>query len=300
MTTSSTRPFSPLSFRFCLSVLLFCAIGVSGCSSKYGAQQTKINHYPDCYEPIAELRDSEYSVERSTVAGSVIGGLLGALGGYLATGKTSGAIAGAAVGAVGGGAVGHYSGKSSQEQKDDAALSDYAARLDVSTSNLDKTTAAARVARLCYERQFNVAVSEFKSGHINKEQFRSRYQEVASGLQEAAFILGENNRQNLQVAAQYQQAVDAEAERMGIPKQLLQAKTSNKTNSRTAVRDTNLSKAEQQHAAAKLKTSEGQQLAKAATEATKMEEALNDAQTEENQLRDRLAATRKAAEDLMS
>ena len=298
------------SARSVLAVLLLCAVGVTGCSSKYGAQKTSVNHYPDCYEPIAELRKSEYGVEKSAAAGAVVGGLLGAIGGYLATGKASGAAIGAAAGAAVGGAAGYYKGKTDQEQDDSVRLARYSEELDENISEMDKAAAGAKIARMCYERQFAVAVSEFKAGHITKDQFRSRYVEVSSGMEEAAFILGESNKYGTQVAGQYRQAVDAEAQRMGVPTQALNKKSTAKKPSGTKTASGSkqpakqqqppLTKAEERQASAKLKTDEGQQLSKLNEKARSMEDSVAAAQEEERQMRERLAATRKAAEDLMS
>lgn len=301
MSFSSTR--RPI--RLVVAMLLLCTVAVTGCSSKYGAQQTKVNHYPDCYDPIADLRKSEYGVEKSTATGAVLGGLLGALGGYLATGKAEGALIGGAAGAAAGGAAGYYHGKTTQDEEDRVRMAQYSAELDANISEIDKAAAAAKVARMCYERQFTVAASEFKAGHISKDQFNSRYTEVASGLEEAAFILGENNKYSEKVAGQYRQAVNAEAERMGVPQQALN-KNRNKpagSGSKTAAASKpqpKMTKAEERQAAQQLRTDEGQQLSKLNEKTENIEKSVEASQEEERQLRERLAATRKAAEDLMS
>ena len=306
---SASIPFSrsrrPV--RAIVAALLLCTVAVTGCSSKYGAQQTKVNHYPDCYDPIAELRKSEYGVEKSTAAGAVLGGLLGALGGYIATGKAEGAVIGAAAGAAVGAAGGYYQGKTSQDAEDQARMDQYSAELDANINEIDKSTAAAKVARMCYERQFAVAVSEFKAGHITKEQFNSRYTEVSSGLEEAAFILGENNKYSEKVAGQYRQAVNNEAERMGVPQQALNKKkkpaaSNANSGSKTAAAkpQPKMTKAEERQAAAQLNTDEGKQLSKLNEKTENIERSVEASQEEERLMRERLAATHKAAEDLMS
>ena len=37
-------------------LLLTGSLLLSGCASKYGAQQTKVNYYPQCYQPVSALR----------------------------------------------------------------------------------------------------------------------------------------------------------------------------------------------------------------------------------------------------
>ena len=78
-----------------IPMCLFLTAGllVSGCTSQYGAQKTKVNYYPQCYQPVNQLRQDENSTGKSTAAGAVGGALLGALIGGLATGKASGAVA---------------------------------------------------------------------------------------------------------------------------------------------------------------------------------------------------------------
>ena len=270
--------------RFLLIALLFSSVALTGCASKYGEQKTKAAYYPDCYQPIQELRKSEYAVAKSTAAGAVIGGVVGALTGLIASGgKGSGAAIGAATGAVAGGAVGYGVGKSKQSSEDSALLADYNSRLDGSIYESNKATAAARVARQCYERQFTVAVSEFKAKRLNKEQFNSRYQEVMSGLEEAATILGSANRNSAEIVTAYNRAIDQESEKRGVPAATVRASAKTKRSPAT------LSGAE-----------DGRELARMAEKTSQMEQASSAGQQEERLLRERLAATRQQAEDLMS
>ena len=40
-------------------MVCLCCLLATGCASKYGAQQTDVHYYPDCYQPIADLRKAE-------------------------------------------------------------------------------------------------------------------------------------------------------------------------------------------------------------------------------------------------
>ena len=87
--------------------LVFILVGgllFSGCTSRYGEQRTRVNYYPQCYEPVNQLRKDENSTGKSTAAGAAGGALLGALIGGLATGKVEGALAGAVAGGAAGAA----------------------------------------------------------------------------------------------------------------------------------------------------------------------------------------------------
>lgn len=267
-----------------LSILLACAMLASGCTSRYGTQTTQVNHYSDCYAPINELRKNEFAVQKGVAAGAIGGALLGALIGYAATGKGSGAAAGAAVGGVAGGTAGGLYSSHQKDQSDAARLADYNARLDGNIREVDKATAAAKVARQCYERQFNAAAKEYKAGHITREQFNSRYREVVSGLEEAANILGETNRNSSEVVTAYNKAVEEEKRKQSAPAS--STRTARSRSSRTT--------------AASNKAEEEQQLSRMAERTSKMEKSVSAAEQEERMLRERLAATHKQAQDLMS
>lgn len=282
--------------RLLLCFMLALSVLATGCaSSKYGPQTTKVSYYPDCYQPIADLRQAEHAVAKSTAGGAAIGALVGAVGGYLASGgKASGALIGAGAGAVVGGAVGYAKGSSDQEKDDAARLAEYTSRIDGDISNLDRATAAAKVARQCYDRQFTVAVSEFKAGHLTKDQFKDRYTEVSSGMDEAARIVGQTSTESAQVATQYRQAVDQEANRLGVPKEQLGPKPvpTKQASTRKPVKTAPVS--------AKLDTDEGKQLSKLADKSAAMDKSVEDAKNEEAALRDRMAAMQRQSQDLMS
>ena len=70
-----------------LVVAVACIALLGDCASKYGAQTTQVNYYPQCYSPVAQLRADEDRVNNSTAGGAAGGALLGALIGGLATGK---------------------------------------------------------------------------------------------------------------------------------------------------------------------------------------------------------------------
>jgi hypothetical protein len=198
----------PLFPRIAACIFLLPALSLSGCASKYGEQTTQVRYYPDCYSPINDLRASEFAVVKSAGAGAAIGAVLGALIGYAATGKASGAAAGAALGGTAGGGAGAAYGSHKSSQEERAALDEYNARLDGNIREIDRASAAAKVARQCYSRQFTTAASEFKAGHISKDQFNDRYLEVVQGLEETANILGDAGKNGTLLADEYNRALN--------------------------------------------------------------------------------------------
>lgn len=186
MQRSAASPvFSKQSAVFLLTLCLLSA----GCASKYGPQLTQANYYPQCYRPVAELRQDESSVNTSTGVGTAGGALLGALIGGLASGKWEGAAVGAVAGAAVGAVAGHAYGTSRQRSQDREKLATYLRQIDGETAGMNRASAAAKVAIQCYDRQFKEAAAALKTGRITRQDFTDRYTEIRSGLEETSRIL---------------------------------------------------------------------------------------------------------------
>ncbi|MEG2172662.1 MAG: glycine zipper domain-containing protein [Desulfovibrionaceae bacterium] len=190
-----------------LALLCFVA---TGCTSKYGPQMTQVNYYPQCYQPISELRQDENSAGTSTAVGAGVGVLLGALIGGLATGKAEGAVVGAVAGGATGAVAGNVYGKNQQAKTDQQKVNSYLQQLDGESANMDRATAAAKVATKCYDRQFQQAAAEFKNGSMTRQDFTNRYTEIRSGLEETSRILQHTASKMAEKDAQYQQVLTAE------------------------------------------------------------------------------------------
>lgn len=169
-------------------LLTLCLLS-AGCASKYGPRITQVNYYPQCYRPVAELRQDEGSVNTSTGVGAAGGALLGALVGGLATGKWEGAAVGAVAGAAGGAVAGHAYGTSQQRHRDREKLAAYLRQIDGDTAGMNRATAAARLATRCYDRQFQEAAAALRAGRMTRQDFTDRYTEIRSGLEETSHIL---------------------------------------------------------------------------------------------------------------
>lgn len=188
-------------------LLLACAMSLGGCASKYGTQTTNVNYFPQCYEPINQLRATEQSYTSSVGGGVLLGSLLGAVTGYLATGKTGGAVAGAVAGGAVGGAVG-YGQAQKRENRD---MANYLSQLEGDISNLDSANAAGRVALQCYDKSFNSSLRDFKAKRMSRAEFDARYNEIRSGSEEALRIMRSQASKASEKEAQYQEALRAEA-----------------------------------------------------------------------------------------
>lgn len=190
-----------------LALLLAGSLLLAGCASRYGQQKTKVNYYPQCYQPVAQLRQDENSAGTSTAVGAVGGAFLGALIGGLATGKAEGALAGAAVGGATGAVAGNVYGKSQARDRDAAYLQAYSRQLGAESASMNRATAAAKIAAKCYDEQFQLAANQFKAGQITRLDFQNRYNEIRSGLEETSFILNSTATTMAQKDSEYQKVL---------------------------------------------------------------------------------------------
>lgn len=193
-----------------LVLLLAGSLLLAGCKSNYGEPKTRVNHYPQCYQPVQQLREDENLTARSTAVGAAGGALLGALIGGLATGKVEGALAGAVAGGATGAVAGNIYGKSEQKNRDAAYLHAYARQLGADAASMNRAAAAAKVAGKCYDDQFRLAANLYRSGRISRLEFQDRYAEIRSGLEETAYILNDTVAVMAKRDAEYQRALAAD------------------------------------------------------------------------------------------
>ena len=199
----------------------------AGCASKYGAQTTDVHYYPDCYQPIADLRSAEKSFNTTMVMGTTMGALLGAVIGASQTGKAEGALAGAAIGAGAGAGASYLVAKYNNERDD--------RDLNADVNSLNRVTAAGQVAYNCYSAKFRAALEDYKAKRITRAELDQRYAEIKSGLAEASAILGSTLSEADKREAEYRQVLTVEAKKASRPIPPVQtvATTSKKTNKAT-------------------------------------------------------------------
>lgn len=280
MLTYPARSQNGLPARCLVLVLLAALLCVPGCANKYGVQKTSVQYYPDCYEPITELRSSENTGRNFAAGGAAAGAALGALIGYGSSRKASGALIGGAIGAIAGGAAGGIYGQHAQDKNDAALLADYNARLDGGIAETNKATAAAKMARQCYERQFATAASEYKAGRLSREEFNARYVEVTSGMEEAAEILGMTNRKSAETAQTYAQALQQEKQRVSSERKAGGKTRTSQAQAQAQTRNQNINTIQKK--------------------TTEMQRSVSAGEEEERLLLQRLSVTHQQARDLMS
>lgn len=198
---------------YCIVMTCLCSLLATGCASKYGAQTTDVHYYPDCYQPIADLRSAEKSFNTTMVMGTTMGALLGAVIGASQTGKAEGALAGAAIGAGAGAGASYLVAKYNNERDDRVRLASYARDLNADVNSLNRVTAAGQVAYNCYSAKFRAALEDYKAKRITRAELDQRYAEIKSGLAEASAILGSTLSEADKREAEYRQVLTVEAKK---------------------------------------------------------------------------------------
>lgn len=201
-----------LSTVFCLAAcasLLGCATG------RYGDQITRVNYYPACYAPLDDLRQADKSFNRTIAASTSFGAIMGAVVGLLASdGKPQGALVGAAAGGALGAGAGYAKAKRDRIADDNQRMASYLRDIQGDIAGLDRASAAARVARDCYNREFAAALAAYKAGKITRGELQSRYEEIRDGCTEASAILGTMLDSAAQREQQYREAIAQENQKM--------------------------------------------------------------------------------------
>ena len=203
---------------YCIVMTCLCSLLATGCASKYGAQTTDVHYYPDCYQPIADLRSAEKSFNTTMVMGT-----------------TEGALAGAAIGAGAGAGASYLVAKYNNERDDRVRLASYARDLNADVNSLNRVTAAGQVAYNCYSAKVRAALEDYKAKRITRAELDQRYAEIKSGLAEASAILGSTLSEADKREAEYRQVLTIEAKKASRPIPPVQtvATTSKKTSKAT-------------------------------------------------------------------
>ncbi|MEL7639643.1 MAG: hypothetical protein AAGU21_08360 [Solidesulfovibrio sp.] len=201
-----------MAFRLSLVFLVVVSILFSGCASQYGRQMTVVQYYPECYAPIAKLRDEEKQFVSNVTAGAVIGAVAGAaIGGALGGGR--GALAGAGAGLLMGAGVAAALTKYKQVQDDQQRRGYLSRDMAAEAATLDRVGLSAALAAKCYREQFDKLLADYNAGGMSKEEFQARSLEIISGLNEIAVITKSFNGEANMRLQQYQAMLQDEAKK---------------------------------------------------------------------------------------
>ncbi|AZD02934.1 type VI secretion system-associated lipoprotein TagQ [Pseudomonas chlororaphis] len=211
----------PLPTAVCCAVLLGGCAGFGAPSSKVAAQ-TKVEYYPQCYEPVSQLRSSDKSMTKSVATGAIAGGLLGGLTGALVGNSGDAgrnALIGAAAGALVGGATGYYSERQKQISDDRARIASYASDIGQSTGEIDRSISYTRTAQNCYQREFTSLLNARKAKKISDSEGRLRLAEIVSGLKETNALMAAADGRAGESIDVYTQAYEKDLQTVGVQRQ---------------------------------------------------------------------------------
>lgn len=206
--------------------LLLIAAGFStvltGCATSPAskvASSTKVEYYPNCYEPVQHLRATDSNMTKSVVTGAAIGAAGGALLGALTGDKENrgrNAAIGAAGGALAGGATGYYTERQKQIADDNQRIASYAADVNKSASDIDRSTAYAKASQQCYQSAFTKLVADRKAKTVNDTEGRKRLAEIVSGLKESNDLIVAVNGKASEDLNNYTQAYEKDLQQVGV------------------------------------------------------------------------------------
>jgi hypothetical protein len=214
------------------------SLALAGCALPGGTtvpQATHVNYYPQCYQPVQQLRQADQQYAQTMAVNTA----LGAAGGAALGGLISKNWQGALIGAVAGGtaaAAGTYAQARFQQEADDERRT-YLISNDMShdSSEMQRAVFAARQANSCYNSAFNQAALDVRRGSLPKDEARLRFAEINEGQQETAAILAQYGKKANDSVQEYRVAVDQQTQ-----------KTKTRSSHNTAQMTQNFSKCNQQ------------------------------------------------------
>ncbi|MBT2298648.1 type VI secretion system-associated lipoprotein TagQ [Pseudomonas fluorescens] len=218
----SRKPFASVSKRHLLMVAVGFSTVLTGCATSPTskvASSTKVEYYPNCYEPVQHLRATEGNMTKSVITGAAVGAVGGALLGALTADKEDrgrNAAIGAAGGALAGGATGYYTERQKQIADDNQRIASYAADVNKSVSDIDRSTAYAKTSQQCYQNAFSKLVADRKAKTVNDTEGRKRLAEIVSGLKESNDLIVAVNGKAAEDLNNYTQAYEKDLQQVGV------------------------------------------------------------------------------------
>ncbi|UVK98709.1 type VI secretion system-associated lipoprotein TagQ [Pseudomonas sp. B21-048] len=218
---SSRKPFASLSKRHLLLMAVGFSTVLSGCATSPTskvASSTKVEYYPNCYEPVQHLRATDSNMTKSVVTGAAVGAVGGALLGALTDSENRGrnAAIGAAGGAVVGGAAGYYTERQKQIADDNQRIASYASDVNKSAADIDRSTVYAKTSQQCYQTEFTKLVADRKAKTVNDTEGRKRLAEIVAGLKESNDLIVAVNGKASEDLNNYTQAYEKDLQQVGV------------------------------------------------------------------------------------
>jgi hypothetical protein len=202
------------------TVFVVASLALTSCTAPGGttvAQTTKVNYYPQCYQPVAQLHQQDEQFAQTMAVNTAIGAAGGALAGGLISGNYKGALVGALAGGFAAAASTYVQNLSQQYPDPEARRGKIADDMGRDRGTMQRAVVAARQSRSCYNVQFDQVVASVRRGAMPKDEARLRFAEIEQGEHETAAILAEYGKKandNVQI---YKTAVEQEAKAENVP-----------------------------------------------------------------------------------
>jgi hypothetical protein len=191
-------------------------LALAGCALPGGttvSQTTKVNYYPQCYQPVAQLRQADQQFSQTMAVNTVLGAAGGAALGGLIGGNWQSALYGAVAGGTAA-AVGTYAQARFQQEADDERRALLISN-DIyhDSSEMQRAVVAARQANYCYNGAFNQVAGDVRRGTLSREEARLRFAEIDQGQRETAAILAQYGKKANESVQEYRVAVNQQSQK---------------------------------------------------------------------------------------
>jgi hypothetical protein len=105
---------------------------------------------------------------------------------------------------------------------DKQRIASYAADINQSAVNIDRSTAYAKAAQACYQREFKQLVSARQANTINETEGRKRLAEIVSGLRESNDLIAAVTGRASEDLSNYTQAYEKDLQQVGVQREHVQ------------------------------------------------------------------------------
>lgn len=236
-----------------LALAVAGVLALNGCANLPGQESSTqvsgvprlvtTNYYPNCYQPVEELRRYDASArmakrqEEARTAGILAGAAIGAIAGAAldrnnrGRGALLGGLTGGVIGAMATAQQNQAATQQAEQDRSDLA-SKYARYIDGDVSDMDLTLAAARKAQHCYQQAYSSLIRDKKRGRLNAQEGRQRLAEIVAGLQETNSLIATVDSRFTENVAVYTRSYEESLQQSGMDRrQVASATTSSSSKS---------------------------------------------------------------------
>jgi hypothetical protein len=190
-------------------------LGLAGCVAPGGTtvpQMTKVNYYPQCYQPVQQLHQADQQFSQTMAVNTVFGAAGGAALGGLIGRNWQSALIGAAAGAATAATATYAQARFQQEADDERRATLISNDMYHDSSEMQRAVVAARLANSCYNSAFNQVAAGVRRGAVSRDEARLRFAEIYDGQRETAAILAQYGKKANDNVQEYRVAVNQQTQ----------------------------------------------------------------------------------------